>query len=490
MESVKSFLKGVSDLFNFNEAVLSGTHDVVVIEDETGALRGSAFHVRFGKLKLLKSKQAAIEIQVNGTPVPVTMKLSGDGEAYFVDESGAMLSPRRAEVPQSSEELKSGELLPEQKTDPGEFFDQMRRSQESRRMHMNAHQPSPTPGDNGEEIDDAETGEIIVRSASELDDGSQIELSLCGHIRTDRDQAFEENLVTYDGLMRDPWGVLSNPNLLVKVGGVLYAAEAAIPLIISLLAFKKALPVPADECSPTVTYEDHIQSSPKSIFLDSGRLKTLGLRPGGNEVTYTVHSRLQGVQVLKGMIYLWRFDSQIVISDVDGTITRSDVLGNLLPIVGKDWSHSGVCPLYNRIVENGYHIMYLTSRPIGDVERTKDYLKSLRQDSAGLPDGPLFTSPDRLMPSFVREVILRESQKFKAGVLRELKLLFPKHSQPFHSGFGNRENDAVAYGAVGIPLDRIFIINPAGEIALLGNPEVLTYSTLATLIEEVFPKIG
>ena len=485
MKAVKGLLQSVSELFNFNEAVLSGTHDVIVIEDRTGELRASAFHVRFGKLKLLKSKEATVEIRVNEEIVPVAMKLTGDGEAYFVDESGEMLGRSKSqELPTEEAKVTEEMQLDAPQTDPRPFFDEMRRAQESRRLFMSAEKPLQTPGDPG---DDLEVESSDLASFPELEEKGQIELSLCGHLSTDMERVFEENRVAYEDLKQDPWGILSNPNLLVRMEGNLYSAEAAIPLIVSLLAFKKAIPVPSDELSPRVTYESHIQSSP--IYLDSGRLKSLRLKPGANTITFTVHSRLQGAQVLEGNVYLWKSDCRIVISDIDGTITRSDVLGNILPIMGKDWSQSGVCPLYNKIVEKGYNIMYLTSRPIGDVERTKNYLKTLRQGDLGLPDGPLFTSPDRLMPSFVREVILKESQKFKAGVLRELQLLFPKRVQPFHAGFGNRENDAVAYGAVGIPLDRIFIVNPEGEIALLGNPEVLTYTTLTELVEDVFPSL-
>jgi len=39
---------------------------------------------------------------------------------------------------------------------------------------------------------------------------------------------------------------------------------------------------------------------------------------------------------------LWNHTVKIVITDVDGTITKSDVLGMFLPIFGKDWSHKGV----------------------------------------------------------------------------------------------------------------------------------------------------
>lgn len=49
------------------------------------------------------------------------------------------------------------------------------------------------------------------------------------------------------------------------------------------------------------------------------------------------------------------------------TVARSDVFGQILPIMGKDWSHSGVVQLYSNIKENNYHILYLTARAIGQV---------------------------------------------------------------------------------------------------------------------------
>lgn len=43
-----------------------------------------------------------------------------------------------------------------------------------------------------------------------------------------------------------------------------------------------------------------------------------------------------------------------MISDVDGTITRSDVLGHVIPAIGGTWAHAGVAELYTRIKNNGY----------------------------------------------------------------------------------------------------------------------------------------
>lgn len=65
------------------------------------------------------------------------------------------------------------------------------------------------------------------------------------------------------------------------------------------------------------------------------------------------------------MIYLWDYNDKIVISDVDGTITRSDVLGHVLPRVGKDWSQPNTVELYKSIQANGYKMLYLTARAIG-----------------------------------------------------------------------------------------------------------------------------
>ena len=46
---------------------------------------------------------------------------------------------------------------------------------------------------------------------------------------------------------------------------------------------------------------------------------------------------------------------------------RSDVMGHLFNMVGKDWTHIGVAKLYTDIKNNGYELVYLTARAIGQV---------------------------------------------------------------------------------------------------------------------------
>ena len=76
-----------------------------------------------------------------------------------------------------------------------------------------------------------------------------------------------------------------------------------------------------------------------------------------------------------------------------------------------------------------------------------------------MPDGPVILSPDRLLRSFIREVVHRKPQMFKIAALRNIRKLFPESEYPFYGGFGNRETDAISYRAVGIPLGKVFIIN-------------------------------
>jgi phosphatidate phosphatase LPIN len=48
--------------------------------------------------------------------------------------------------------------------------------------------------------------------------------------------------------------------------------------------------------------------------------------------------------------------------------------------------------------------------------------------------------------------------------LQAIKDLFPHDSNPFYAGFGNRDTDELSYLKVGIPMGKIFIINPKVRI--------------------------
>ncbi|KAJ3229554.1 Lipin-3 [Chytriomyces hyalinus] len=229
----------------------------------------------------------------------------------------------------------------------------------------------------------------------------------------------------------------------------------------------------------------------KSLRMTSEQLKGLNLNKGVNTISFSVTSRLQGTAICTSKIFLWEHDTRVVISDVDGTITKSDVLGHVFTMVGQDWTHSGVASLYTNIRKNNYQILYLTSRAIGQANYTRDYLKKVDQDKFKLPEGPVVMSPDRLFTAFHREVIQRRPFEFKIACLRDIQRLFGPNARPFYAGFGNRITDVQSYRAVQVPLGRIFTIDPSGEIKLEFTRDYKsTYAKLNEIVERIFPAVG
>lgn len=195
-----------------------------------------------------------------------------------------------------------------------------------------------------------------------------------------------------------------------------------------------------------------------------------------------------GKQSVKARIYYWDWQTKIVISDVDGTITKSDLFGQIMPIIGNDWSQPGIAALYDSISKNGYKLLYLSSRAIGLADITRGYLNRLKQEDIKLPKGPLIISHDRLAKSIQREVITKKPQKFKITALREIKRLFPQAWQPFVAGFGNRSTDLISYWAVGISPHRIFIVNTKGAVQVgFNNSCNKSYKLLAKDVDFLFP---
>jgi phosphatidate phosphatase LPIN len=261
---------------------------------------------------------------------------------------------------------------------------------------------------------------------------------------------------------------------------------------------EKATPSPAHLPPVIVTPVAHGQSAAavvssqgmvvvKSLVPTSDQLKSLGLKRGANKVVFSVQTGLRGVQTLSCQLFLWDANAPIVISDVDGTITRSDVPGMFLPYVGKDWSQKGVTDLFSRIQANGYNLLYLTARSMGQANSTRGFISTLTQGSSRLPNGPVFMTPDRLIHAFSREVVERRPEEFKIQCLESLKALYPPEFNPFSAGFGNRPSDVNSYLAVGIPELRIFVINPLGTVTTANITYRKTYTDLSALANDMFP---
>ena len=152
----------------------------------------------------------------------------------------------------------------------------------------------------------------------------------------------------------------------------------------------------------------------KSLKPSAEALDSLNLKDGTNTIVFCCAGGFE----VTARIYLWQVSTKIVISDIDGTITKSDKLGHMYTFIGKDWSHAGVASLYKAITDNGYSMLYLSSRAIGMATQTRNYIDSLAQEGGvTLPQGPVIMSPDRLFPSLHREIVIhRYNKPFSAPV--------------------------------------------------------------------------
>lgn len=235
------------------------------------------------------------------------------------------------------------------------------------------------------------------------------------------------------------------------------------------------------------TLNSSVEKYRKTLRLSSDQIDSLNLNEGTNEIVFSVTTAYQGTSRCKCYLFKWKYNDKVVISDIDGTITKSDVLGHILPMVGKNWEQIGVAQLFSKIEENGYKMLYLSARAIGQAKTTRDYLQSIRQGDVKLPDGPLLLNPTSLMSAFHREVIEKKPEQFKIACLSDIQALFPDKN-PFYAGYGNRINDVWAYRAVGIPISRIFTINTKGELKHeLTQTFQSTYANMAYIVDQLFP---
>uniref|UniRef100_A0A8C5D1C2 phosphatidate phosphatase n=1 Tax=Gadus morhua TaxID=8049 RepID=A0A8C5D1C2_GADMO len=593
--TVKELYRGL------NPATLTGGIDVIVVRQPDGSYQCSPFHVRFGKLGVLRSKEKVVDIEINGEPVNLHMKLGDNGEAFFVEENEDMefivpahlcTSPIPMELPELGGE-ENGEVAPV----GGGAQPPRRKKRRRKRFRSDSHlreeggssseerereqneQESPAKdqhlGPTGIYLDDLTTlepevaalyfpkSEMEATSRSGADQGStsgtqspqsvgsgamdsgaeylsdsttdpmDVSMSLCGCVGDTK--KFKEHIVTFKDFLKNP-GIIEDPNLVICINSQYYNWAVAAPMILSKQAFQKNLPkvyhifmkdkmpkksgrwwfswrrrdmdnnqvtkeaglgrqavMPTDSQSSDSmsTCQCISQMYKKSLRLTSEQIERLNLRDGANQVVFSVTTQYQGTCRCEAAIYLWNWDDRVIISDIDGTITKSDALGHILPQFGKDWTHQGIAKLYHKIHKNGYKFLYCSARAIGMAAITKDYLRWVNDKGTVLPKGPVLLAPSSLFSALHREVIEKKPEVFKIACLTDIKDLFNPQRQPFYAAFGNRTNDAYAYKQVGVPDTRIFTINPKGELTqekTKGNKS--SYNHLGELVEHFFPMLS
>uniref|UniRef100_A0A8D3CUN9 phosphatidate phosphatase n=1 Tax=Scophthalmus maximus TaxID=52904 RepID=A0A8D3CUN9_SCOMX len=372
-----------------------------------------------------------------------------------------------------------------------------------------------------------------------MSDLPSIAISLCGGLTDNREitkEQFHAKIISYQQFVENP-SIIDDPNLVIKIGSKYYNWSTAAPLMLAMQAFQKPLPKvrirythierrrwwfswrgrnsgnksvlsiflhkeessssdedhrAASQTSPAVQSEAGLAtggvSYKKTLRLTSEQLMSLQLQDGPNDAVFSVTTQYQGTCRCQGTIYLWNWDDKIIISDIDGTITRSDTLGHILPTLGKDWTHQGIAHLYHKVSQNGYKFLYCSARAIGMADMTRGYLHWVNERGTMLPVGPVLLSPSSLFSALHREVIEKKPEKFKVECLTDIKNLFYPNREPFYAAFGNRPTDVFSYKEVGVPLNRIFTVNPKGELVQEhAKTNISSYARLGEVVDHVFP---
>ena len=157
---------------------------------------------------------------------------------------------------------------------------------------------------------------------------------------------------------------------------------------------------------------------------------------------YRVETSSGSVVRTAASLHLVSSSARIVVTDIDGTVTKSDIRGVLLPALGlSDWKHSGVVPLYHQVTapasssprhpdlcpqisRQGYTLLYLTNRAIGQADMTRDYIFSLEEGGVAMPPGPVLLQIDSVVGALQTEV--------RAALLLRLVIII------FYVGAGNK----------------------------------------------------
>ena len=328
---------------------------------------------------------------------------------------------------------------------------------------------------------------------------------------------FIKKIVSKDQFFKDPWKIINNPNLAIKYGNQILTVKAIIPMVFSQLVYNSPLPenvlnnltegqdghffwktkhkdayrIDLEQLSQSSTENDSDKnlnynsdggigdekfkypnsSSEKNINrklfrmkksskIPSEILEKFELKPDMNEIEFIVDGF-----TIKSNIYLWNYTDKIVISDFDGTVTRSDVIGQIGVYFGIDWTHKYIAQLYSHIVKNGYKMLYVTARTMYMQSSTKNSLNSINQNGFLMPIGPMMMNESGYVDAIKTEIIDKVPQEFKIECLSNILKLFPSDVEPYYAGFGNKPSDKIAYEKIGIDEGKIYIINEKGEIS-------------------------
>lgn len=560
---------------NINPSTLSGTCDIIAV-DHGSIIRSTPFRARFGKQQVFCLYNHSVTMYVNGKNVNINLKLGNQGEVLFSKDDEKVMKTSSCISPKSENiifDLKGmngikqtknygiyENLLKEQ--DKNGFI---RARKEYRKMRLKLQNESIYSRLSRKHktfqllLESAEHKNFLFSSTHKLMHVllaliEQKPLPIVTYSACIKVKLNDGHKDTFD---RHKMNILDNPDLLVvhlkcncSEFFLSFSFFSHLFFLLKSLISTKNTGVTSHFHATVSKLLDIPHIMQTTLTPSHEQFKRMNLNHGRNTIMFRVDGTSKTILTY---LYLLRPDTRIVVSDIDGTITRSDAWGHVYNMIGKDWTHSGVAELFDKISKNDYLFLYLSSRPLSQIRYTRKYLAGVKQNGYLLPTGPVLHSPDGLFGAIYREIILRRPEEFKIACLKEVMEIFPLSNFPFSetksdntiknnsfdcsvensellineesasdflqseitisdeisnlgnglknllsenihtpfvAGFGNRKTDIITYKEVGIHRSKIFTIDSAGRIVPeFTNTVSGSYLTLNSIVEKVFPPL-
>lgn len=203
------------------------------------------------------------------------------------------------------------------------------------------------------------------------------------------------------------------------------------------------------EVTTTCTCSEAVKNSEHHLCVknnqSSGERQSAGpiLSYGRNLIKYTLISE-KGVAIAstEAHLYLWSALDSVIVSDIDGTVTKDNVGGVMDTVVQEKFAHihNGICKFYQDLAkispvedmdalnisgdeEGQIRFMYLSSRPISLANSTRKLLRSVSQmceakEWHNLPAGPMMCNVVPLTSVLFSELVSKNVHEFKSDVLQ------------------------------------------------------------------------
>ncbi len=128
-------------------------------------------------------------------------------------------------------------------------------------------------------------------------------------------------------------------DVLIKIDNVVYGYYKGLAQLYAMVCFKKK--IDNKKLRNKYLKRDRIQKISFNFKPPKNFFKAIELKEGYNSLVYYFSGNFKSNQLIKARLFFYKFKRhrRVIVSDVDGTITKSDVLGHLMPIFNNQWIH-------------------------------------------------------------------------------------------------------------------------------------------------------